>query len=275
MISANCNTEIRTGLFLLATAFMLCLPAPVAADAAGKALAQKVYDRPDGRDASSRAIMVLKQKGHKPRYRKLFSYRLDKGRNEVWSLLRFTEPADIDGTGLLTLNLPGDETNQWIYLPALDRARRIASSRKGGRFVGSDFYYEDLQDREVEMDRHRIIGTGKVGKIKTKVLESIPVDPDNSVYSKRVSWIHPGTLIALRIDFYKAGREKPIKRLKVKKIKKIKNYWTVLDNTMYDLVSGHSTRLITKSIGYDQGLPEGLFTRRMLIDPERERRYRP
>ena len=103
---------------ILTLALLLCVPMQVTADTEGRALAQKVYDRPDGRDATSRAIMVLQEKGHSPRYRTLYSYRLDKGENETWSLLRFTKPADIDGTGLLTQNLPGDESNQWIYLPA-------------------------------------------------------------------------------------------------------------------------------------------------------------
>ena len=218
-----------------------CLSGQSLAEPDGTALAKKLYDRPDGSDASSHAIMILAKKGSKPRYRTLYTYRLDNDNGEIWSLMRFTEPADINGTGLLTHDQPGDESSQWIYLPALDRARRISSSRKGGRFVGSDIYYEDLRKRDVEKDRHRILGNGKVGKTATTKLESIPMDPDNSVYSKRISWVHMNTLIPLQVDYYAAGSETPVKRMKVYKIKKLQGYWTVLDSRVYDLESGHQT----------------------------------
>ena len=251
------------------------LPGLCSADTDGTALAMKLYNRPDGVDASTQAQMILTQKGSKPRQRTLYTYRLDDANGETWSLTRFTAPADIDGTGLLTHDLQGDENNQWIYLPALDRARRISSSRKGGRFVGSDIYYEDLSKREVGKDRHRILGSGKVGKISTTVLESTPLDPDNSVYSKRISWVHVKTLIPLQIEYYTAGRKAPSKRLKVKKIKKLQGYWTVPDSTVYDMASGHQTRIITRNIKYDQQLPISLFSRQALSDTKAEQIYRP
>jgi hypothetical protein len=254
---------------------ILWLPASTRADEAGIALATRVYNRPDGNDAASRAHMILSEKGHKPRYRKLYTYQLDKDNGESWTLVRFTEPADIKNTGLLTHNFPTKDNNQWIYLPALDRARRIAASRKGGRFVGSDLYYEDLQDREVNQDHHKILSKDKVNGVATAVLESIPVDADNSVYSKRVSWIHEKTLLPLRVDYYKAGNDKPVKRLKVRKIKKIQGFWTVVDSTVTDLKSGHQTRMLTKAIVYDQSLPDKLFSRQALSDKSHEVQYRP
>ena len=245
------------------------------AETDGTALAKKLYNRPDGSDASLHAVMILSKKGSKPRYRTLYSYRLDNENGETWSLMRFTEPADINGTGLLTQDRPGDDSSQWIYLPALDRARRISSSRKGGRFVGSDIFYEDLRKRDVGKDQHRIIGNGKVGRTATTKLESIPLDPDNSVYSKRISWVHMNTLIPLQVDYYSAGNESPVKRMKVNKIQKLQGYWTVLDNTVYDLENDHQTRLVTRAIKYDQQLPAKLFSRQTLSDTRLEKAYRP
>ena len=244
-------------------------------DAAAVELARLVYDRPNGKDASSQVIMRLAQKGKNTRQRVLYSYVKDKARSERWTLLRFVEPTDIEGTGLLTQDHPGDESDQWLYLPALDRVRRISSSRKGGRFVGSDFFYEDLRDREVDMDHHRLAGKGKVGGLQCDILESVPVDPDNSVYSKRVSCIHRKTLIPLQVDLYQGSGKKPIKRLRARKIKKIQGYWTVLDSTMYDLETGHQTSLETQKIKYDQALPDSLFSQQGLSDDSREINYRP
>jgi outer membrane lipoprotein-sorting protein len=251
------------------------LPVFSSASTDGTALAEKLYNRPDGEDAASRATMVLSKKGNKPRYRTFYTYRSDKENGETWSLTRFTEPADINGTGLLTRDLPHDDSNQWIYLPALDRARRISSSRKGGRFVGSDIFYEDLSKRDVAKDRHRILGDGKVGKITTTRLESTPLDQDDSVYSKRIIWVHMKTLIPLQTDYYAEGKENPVKRLKVKKIEKLQGFWTVLDSTVYDLESGHKTRIVTRAIKYDQQLPDNLFNRQSLSDTRLEEDYRP
>ncbi len=244
-------------------------------NAAGTHLAQRAYDRPDGEDMSSFVVMRLKKKGKKTKQRLLYSYAKEKGGAEKWSLMRFIEPKDINRTGLMTLDHPGDKSDQWLYLPALDKVRRISSSRKGGRFVGSDFYYEDLKDREVEMDHHLLRGKSKVGKIKCDVLVSTPKESSNSVYSKRVSCIHAKILIPLRVDYYKKGRDKPVKRLRARKIKKIQGYWSILDSTMYDLKTGHQTQLFTKRIKYNQKLPDTLFTQQALSDDSKERAYRP
>ena len=271
-------TKLLSRMLCLALLATASIPIPSIADesaVAGRALAQRAYDRPDGNDAASRGVMALLEAGHEPRLRQMFVYRRDAGDGTVDSLIRFTSPADIENTGLLTLDRLGDETDQWIYLPALDRARRIASSRKGGQFVGSDLYYEDLRDRPVDKDEHRLLGQEEVNGVVCDVLESIPVDPDNSAYGKRVSYIHPQTLIALRVDFYPKKGDEPIKRSDVHRIENVQNYWTVMDSTMTDLTSGHKTRMSIDKIIYDQQLPEDLFSRQALEDPARQRPYRP
>ena len=247
----------------------------LADEGAGPDLALAVYDRPDGKDFAARVTMTLVEPGQQTRERQLYSFGSDRGGRERWSLMRFIEPPDVEGTGLLTMDYRGDESDQWLYLPALDRVRRIASSRKGGRFVGSDFFFEDLRDREPEMDRHKVAGKSQVGKIPCELLVSVPVDPDNSVYKKRISCIHRPTLIPLYIEFFQGRQEKPVKRLKARRLKKVQGYWTVLESEMQDLESGHTTRLTTETIKYDQGLPDALFTRQALADDSRERGYRP
>lgn len=270
--------KIQLRIFFLALLAIASGSQPAYADdatEAGQALAQRVYDRPDGKDAASRGIMALVEPGHEPRVRQMYVFRRDAGDGMVDSLIRFTSPPEIENTGLLTLDRLDDETDQWIYLPALDRSRRIASSRKGGQFVGSDLYYEDLRDRPVNKDTPRLLGQEEVQGVVCDVLESVPVDPDNSVYGKRISWIHPQTLIALRVDFYPKKGDQPIKRSEVHRIEHIQDYWTVMDSTMTDLQSGHKTRMTVEKIVYDQQLPEEIFSRQTLEDPARERPYRP
>jgi len=246
-----------------------------AAADAGRELAQAVYDAPNGDDFASRAVMTLTEKGRAPRKRVMYTLRVDRGGGERWSLTRFKSPSDIKGVGVLTKDYAGDKNDQWLYLPALDRVRRVSSSRKGGRFVGSDLFFEDLRDREVGMDSHRLQGKGKVGKLVCNILVSKPIDADNSVYTKRISWIHPKTLIPLRVDLYQAHSEYPVKRLTVRRIKRIQGFWTVLDSTMADLESGHVTRITQSTVKYNQKVPDRLFTSQSLADDSAEARYRP
>lgn len=245
------------------------------ADPAGEKLAQRVYDRPDGKDMTSAVTMVLQDRGRQPRVRKMLVYRLDRKGGEVASLIRFLEPADIEGTGLLTLDKADGESSQWVYLPAMERVRRIDSSRKGGRFVNSDYFFEDLRDRKVSQDEHRVVGSETVSGVACEILESVPVEPGNSVYGKRLSWIDPATALPLRVDFHGKGDGQPIKRLQVLKKEKVQGYWTVTDSVMSDLQSGHQTRLTVDKALYDRRLPARLFSTQTLEDESAEEDFRP
>ncbi|RNE91145.1 outer membrane lipoprotein-sorting protein [Marichromatium sp. AB32] len=270
-------TPPRTHHWTTALALLLAcaLLTPVHADPKGERLAQQVYDRPDGRDLTTRGTMVLQERGHAPRTREMFIYRRDQGGGEVSTLIRFTAPGDIADTGLLTIDHAAGESDQWVYLPALGKPRRIPAARQGGRFVGSDLFYEDLRDRRVALDEHRWLRQETYEGVRTEVLESTPVDPGNSVYGKRLSWIHPEALVALRIDFFRPGQNQPFKRFTARRLERIQGYWTVTDSLMTDLDSGHQTRMTSTLTRYDSGLDPVLFSRRALEDPVFESRFRP
>ncbi len=245
------------------------------ADATGERLAQRVYDRPNGKDSTSLVVMTLQEKGRSPRDRKMLVYRLEKKAGEVTSLIRFLEPADIEGTGLLTQDKADGDSNQWVYLPAMERVRRIDSGRKGGRFVNSDYFYEDLRDRKVSQDEHRVVGQESIAGIACDMLESIPTDAGNSVYSKRISWIDPATALPMRVDFYGNNDAQPDKRLQLLKKEKNQGYWTVTDSVMTNLKTGHQTRLTVEKMLYDRRLPAKLFSTQTLEDESAEEDYRP
>jgi hypothetical protein len=264
-------------LWLLCSAvFLLLAPFALQADEArGRELAEKVYHRPDGRDMTTRGTMVLQSRAGSPRRRELIIYRLDKGSGQVSTLIRFTDPADIAETGLLTIDKASGDSEQWVYLPELKRSRRISADRKGGRFVGSDFFYEDLRDRQVALDRHTWLRTEAIQGVQAEVVESIPVSASNSVYGKRVSWIHPTALVPLRVDYYQPGASRPFKRLTVQRLERIQGYWTVTASLMTDLEQNHETRLSNQVSQYDRDLPASLFTKRTLEDPSLEIDSRP
>ena len=141
--------------------------------------------------------------------------------------------------------------------------------------MGSDLLYEDLQNRGVEMDQHRWLRTEIYEGVEAEVIESTPVDPGNSVYGKRITWVHPGIAVPLRIDFFRPGVDQPFKRFTVARIEQIQGYWIETDSTMQDLESQHRTRLVSSFTVFDRDLPDPLFSQRALEDPSHEQLYRP
>lgn len=244
------------------------------ADPAGQQLAQRVYDRNNGKDATSLVTMTLTESGRAPRVRRMVNYRLESKKGETKTLLRFTEPDDIAGTGLLTHDHHVGDSDQWVYLPALDRVRRISASRKGGRFVNSEYYYEDLRQRKPDQDQHRLLGKESLQGVNCEVLESVPANADNSVYLKRISWIDPTTLLPLRVDFYEKNDSQPSKRLLASKTRRVQGVWLVMDSTIIDLSNNNQTRLTVDKIVLDRNLPHDLFTTQALEDESVEEEYR-
>lgn len=238
------------------------------------ALARRVHERPAGRDLSTLSRMELTQRGRPPRVRELATYRQDRGSGEIANLLRFLRPEDIAGTGLLSLEKADGSTDQWLYLPELDRVRRIAGDRKGGRFVGSDLFFEDLQERKPALDTHRIVGREVVAGVPCQVLESVPREADSSVYLRRLSWVDPESAMVLRVDYFGRAGDTPTKRWEVAQRQAIQGYMTVTDSRMSDLASGHETRMIVSKAVYDRRLPARLFHSRGLADEQIEAEFR-
>lgn len=265
----------RNVLTCLATGLALGCASSALADDAALRLATAVANRPAGRDITTIGRLELVEKSRAPRIRELVTYRRDTGMGEKASHIRFLGPADIAGTGLLSVSRADGEQEQSLYLPALDRVRRIASDRKGGRFVGSDIYYEDLQERRPVEDRHRLAGKETLNGVSCDVLESIPIDPDDSVYKKRVSWIDAQTLLPHRVDYFEHDAAVPSKRWELLAHKRIQGYWTITDSRVTDLNTGHSTRLTVEKAVYDRRLPARLFTPQALADEAIESEYRP
>lgn len=265
-------TWLRLGLLLTVFAVYPVWAASAAQE--GERLARQVFERPRAQDATMRGTMILTELGRSSSSRKMYCYRRESAPGHVSSLIRFIAPPDVRGIGLLTLDHAQADPEQWLYLPALDRLHSIPLSNRGGRFVGTDLYYEDLLTRAVSLDSHRLVGREEIDGVTAEVLESVPIDPASSVYTRRIAWIHPEALVPLRVDYFMSKNDAPVKRLTVQRIKKIQGYWTIMDSTMTDLQSGHQTQITVETVEYDRGLPETLFTHDALQDPSQEKPFR-
>jgi hypothetical protein len=226
-------------------------------------VAQLTYDRYLGDDMQMRGTMELISRNGHVRSRDFISLRKDSAA-ERKMLIRFTAPADIDGTAFLTIDADNSsKTEQHLYLPALKRTRRIVASQKGRSFVNSDFTYEDMQRHPVEAWDYQLEGEETISEHACYILVSMPQPDTDTQYGKMVSWIEKTHFIPLQTIFWdKNGQQ--AKSYTVNSFSMIDNIATETDVVMEDLHSGHKTRLKTIEIKYNSGLQDALFTTRAL-----------
>jgi hypothetical protein len=239
--------------FVFVPANAFCLPT-------GAEIMERVYNRDDGDDSKAVYDMVLEDKGGDRRVRKMIVYTKDYGKL-VKSVTRFTSPADIAGTGFLNWDNSKGEDDQFLYLPALKRVRRVVSTQKHLRFVNTDFTNEDMERREVERDEHHLIGAGEYNTLKCYVIKS--KKHTRSQYGYFKSWIAEDLDLAVKVEFYDK-KLRHIKTFEAQALKKIDNIWTISQSIMVDHRRKHKTMMTLKNITYNGGLPDNYFTKNFL-----------
>jgi len=232
----------------------------------GPTLAQQIYNRDDGRDSYATVRMLLMDKGGKKRFRSLITATKDYG-NTIKSYIRFTSPADIDGTSFLTWENEDRENDQFLFLPALNRVRRIVSTQKASRFVNTDYTYEDMERRRPDLDQHKIPREEKNGGHDCWVLESVPRDPKTSQYGKLISWISKIALLPVKTEYYD-GRGKQLKEFTALEIKQVDGIWSITESEMHDLKKDHHTYLKTLELRYNRDIPDNVFTQAYMMHGE-------
>jgi len=136
---------------MISVSIALFTTAVMADDPKARAIMEKVDARDDGQTIEQDMLMVLIDKDGKERIRDLKSYAKDFGKDEH-RIMFFKSPADVKNTSFLTYDYdnPNQDDDQWLYLPALKKVKRIPSADKSGSFMGSDFSYFDMTDRDLE-----------------------------------------------------------------------------------------------------------------------------
>lgn len=245
---------------LTAATLLICTAASVAQT--GKEIAQKVKDRPDGDTRQSELVMKLINKRGSIRERKLSSYSMDTGRNKKdrKSIMFFQYPNDVKGTGFLTwdYNAPNKDDDKWLYLPSMKKTRRISgSSAKTEYFMGSDFTYDDMGQRNVDEDTHKLLGEEVLSGHKCWKLESIPVDK-REIYSRKLAWIRQDCLIPVKVEYYDK-MNKLHRRLELSGISQVQGYWVAQKLHMTNVQTGHQTILEIKMPKYNLPMEESKF----------------
>src|SRR4030042_4622978 len=185
---------------ILLTILSLSLAAVFYADDKGSEIAKKSFDLKKSNDTSSEFTMILIGKDGTKKTRKL-SIRSKEGKEGRNTIVEFLEPADVKGTKFLTIAHKKTDDEQRLYLPALKKTRQISSSNKNGKFVGSDLFYYDMEDRAFEDQTYKYIKEEKYNDKDCHVIEAVSLDA-NSPYSKTVLWISKADYFAYKIECY-------------------------------------------------------------------------
>jgi len=228
----------------------------------GKEIVEKAYNRATGDDQTSTLTMTLTNKQGKQRVRKISQFTIDLGDIEK-SIMFFQSPADVKNTSFMSWSYDSDKSDdQWIYLPALKKTKRISSDSKSDYFMGSDFTYDDLGDRKLEADTHKLLREETVDGKDCYVVESTSKDEDY-MYSKTVTWIIKDNFIGYKKEFYDED-EDLLKILSIKEYEEISGIFVITNSEMKNVQKDHKTSMVLNDAKINTGVSASKFTERMM-----------
>jgi outer membrane lipoprotein-sorting protein len=174
------------------------------------------------------------------------------------SVLRFTAPAEVKGVALLIVNHPDRASDQWMWTPAVERDRRIAMQDRSTRFFGTDFSFEDLEERDVNQYEYTLLGEETVDGTPCWTIQSMPRESKGSQYTRSVVWIRKDLYAFARIESY--VKDLAVRRLTYSGLENVQGIWTAKQLEMSDLRRGSRTRLTLDKLEYNVPLKEEDFT---------------
>lgn len=217
-------------------------------------------------DSKSDMEMILRKANGREVVRKISNQALEGKSGHDKSLIEFKEPLDVRGTVFLTHSHPLEPDDQWIYLPALERTKRISSKRQTGRFMGSEFTYEDLSAFSVQKYDYRYLKEAPCGE-PAQDCHVIELTPKNkySGYSKGVVYIDKEHLRLYRNELYNKRSGKHQKTLTAKSYKQyLGQYWRPDTMLMKNEQTGDETELHFHNQEYGSGVRAADFRKSAL-----------
>ena len=228
----------------------------------GRAVAEEA-DRQDlgWHDDASIMRMVLRNRSGQESVRELRRRVLESTEKERGdkSIIIFESPRDIQGTALLSHTRILEPDDQWLYLPALKRVKRISSGNKSGPFVGSEFAYEDLVSQEVDKYEYRWLRDEQCGDLECAVVERYP-RYENSGYTRQIVWWDKEEYRVQKIEYYDR-KDALLKTLTYHDYKEYEGeYWRADRMAMVNHQNGKSTDLVFEEWTFGAGVSDNEFT---------------
>ncbi len=204
-------------------------------------------------DLTASLVMILKNRHGEESIREMRNRSLEVEGDGDKSMVIFDKPRDVNGTAFLSYTHKSGPDDQWLYLPALKRVKRIASNNKSGPFMGSEFAYEDIASQEVEKYTYKYLRDEVYEGQNSFVVMRYPVDK-RSGYTRQLVWFDQAEYRVQKIDYFDR-KEALLKTLTFQDYKQYLNkYWRADEMHMVNNQTGKSTRLIWSDYKFSNGL---------------------
>ncbi len=236
----------------------------------GRWVMEQVNAVDDGQYVTRKLSMKMIDKRGKERLRETIAHRKYFG-EEKRTVLFYQSPRNVKGTGFLTFDYPDAtlDDDQWLYLPALRKARRISASDRGDYFLGTDFSYEDIKkEGKIEISDYdfKTLGRDVVDGREVILVEAIPVNKASAKelgYGKLVSWVDPSNWVVVKIQFWDIKLNE-FKTLKASDIRLVDGIWTRHNLNVTNHKTGHYTEFVFSEVDYTSAVKDSVFSRQSL-----------
>lgn len=214
-------------------------------------------------DSSANMIMLLRNKAGKESRREVRIRNMEVDGDGDKSISIFDKPADVKGTAFLSYTHATKPDDQWLYLPALKRVKRISSANKSGPFMGSEFAYEDLSSQELEKYSYKLLGEEELDGQAMFKLERIP-QYEKSGYTRQIVWLDKEHYRAHKVEFYDR-KDTLLKTLRSTEFQQyLDKYWRPSKMHMVNHQNGKETELIWDGYQFGNGFSDNDFSQTAL-----------
>jgi hypothetical protein len=173
-------------------------------------------------------------------------------------VLRFLAPAEVKGVALLVVNHTDRASDQWMYTPAIGRERRIALQDRSQRFFGTDFSFEDLEERDTDQFDYKLLGEEAIDGAASWKIEGRPKRTRVSQYTHSVIWIRKDNHVVVQIENYQ--KTKLVRKARYTDIQRVQNVWTAQTIEMTDLVRNSRTVMKIEQLEYNVPMKDEDYT---------------
>jgi hypothetical protein len=227
----------------------------------------RVLEKNAWKDMQGEVLLTLTSAAGDTKRREIQMWSRTNARDENSMLMRFVQPADVRGTGFLTIEHQGGDDDRRLFLPSLRRVNRISTSGAGGNFMSSDFTYYDIGMPKLEDWSYSSAGEATRAGVACRLVAGAPASPRvqaDTGYTKVVWCVDPARALVVGADYYEKGGRR-FKVLEVLAVEDIKGTPFATHMRMTDQTTGHRSELVFKNLKTDTGIADDVFTERNLI----------
>lgn len=174
------------------------------------------------------------------------------------AILRFTAPAEVKGVALLIVNHTDRASDQWMWTPAIERDRRIAAQDRSTRFFGTDFSFEDLEERDVDQFDYKLLGDDSIDGAACWKIESKPKQSKSSQYTSSLVWVRKDNYVVAQIEDY--TKATLIRRIHYSDIQNVSGIWTPRTVEVFDAHRKSRTVLKLEKLEYNVPMKDEDFS---------------